>query len=75
MLITCITSTTLIEKAKEFTSKKFDTESINVIDIKDLIFQPSYGLTEIFRKKDLIVAFLQGERFVQAIDLIIFFWR
>ena len=73
MLITCITSTTLIEKAKEFTSKKFDTESINVIDIKDLIFQPSYGLTEIFRKKDLIVAFLQGERFVQAIDLIIFF--
>lgn len=73
MLITCLTSATLIERANDFVSKKFKTESPDVIDIKDLILRPFYGLKEIFRKKDIMIAFIQSEQVSQAIDLIICF--
>ncbi len=73
MQITCITSATLIEKAKNFAIDKINAKNIDVIDIKDLILRPSYGLKEIFRKKDIIVAFMQSKQVSQAIDLIICF--
>lgn len=73
MLITCITSTTLIEKAKDFARRRFNAESVNIIDVKDLIFRPSVSLKEIMRKKNIVIGFMLSEQFSQAIDLIICF--
>jgi len=73
MLISCITSTTFIQKAKDFATNEFNTEEVNVLDIKDIILQPSTGLKELFRKKDIVIGFMLSEQFSQAIDLIICF--
>src|SRR4030042_2355268 len=73
MKIVCITSTTLIQKAKDFATNEFNTEGVNVLDIKDKILQPSTGLRELFKKKDIIIGFMLSEQFSQAIDLIICF--
>jgi len=71
MKITCITSTTFIQKAKNFATNEFNTEEVNVLDIKDIILQPSTGLRELFKKKDIVIGFMLSEQFSQAIDLII----
>jgi glycosyltransferase involved in cell wall biosynthesis len=73
MLISCITSTTFIQKAKDFATNEFNTKEVNVLDIKDIILQPSTGLKELFRKKDIVIGFMLSEQFSQAIDLIICF--
>lgn len=73
MQVTCITSTTLIQKAKDFAQRRFNTESVALLDIKDIILQPSTGLKEMFRKKDIVIGFMLSEQFPQAIDLIICF--